>query len=83
MFAVWKFIMMMAGTPTCAARAWSNPSIWFSTACTLVSSYASIFAMFFLAPLASFSGVNRSSMPVPDGPLSSSYDGCLSVNAVR
>ena len=31
----------------------------------------------------SISGVNRSSIPVPDGPLNDSYTGCLSDHAVR
>src|SRR5689334_3098171 len=33
--------------------------------------------------LLSISGVNRSSIPVPDGPLNDSYTGCLSDHAVR
>ena len=31
----------------------------------------------------SISGVNRSSIPLPDGPLNDSYTGCLSDHAVR
>src|SRR4051812_11339781 len=42
MFGAWKFIPKIAGTPTVDVPLWSRPSISWSTATTLSSSFAMI-----------------------------------------
>jgi hypothetical protein len=72
---VWKFIPNTAGVPTRCVPEWSRPSISFRTAATLKLSYSWVSALSVVqsSPAASatllISGVNRSRIPVPLGPL--------------